>query len=251
MSTEVETMADVTMETLEETPGRALTFLRAVGTHPVIFAALAARGYSKKEHADGWKLVLRASGFDNAASPVEAFNDEAQDAIKVLDAWDEDGLRLVSATWRTRFPAQHAFVLNGLKASTGMKAVSGVSLLLDRLDALESGEDREATRKTDHAALAKLAERGLTAAERARLRGLVKTAMSVGTVDPQAPEDEAAREAEYVEALKALRVWYSEWADVARVSIKRRDRLIRLGLAKRKRRKDDDEDEDDGAPATP
>ncbi len=81
--------------------------------------------------------------------------------------------------------------------------------------------------------------------ERARLRKLVNTALSVSADadnHEKVLEDDAAREAEYIEALKALRIWYVEWADIARVEIKRRDRLIRLGLAARKRPKDDDRD---------
>jgi hypothetical protein len=244
MSNEIDTAVDVTRETLEETPGRTLTFLRGVGTDLAIFAALGERGYTKKVHGEGWGLVHRASGFvDGGVAAVDGFNEAAQAAIKTLDSWDEDGLRLTGATLRNRYPAQAAFVLAGLAPSTGMQAVSNVKILLDRLDALESGEDRKATRAADQAAIAKLAERGLHAEERARLRGLVNTATALGKIDADAPKDTAAREAEYLEALKALRVWYVEWADVARVAIKRRDRLIRLGLAKRKPRKEEEEGE--------
>lgn len=247
MSSEVDTMVDVSRETLEETPVRMITFLRGVGTDLAIFSALAERGYTKKVHNDGWSLVHQTSGFvDGAGIVVDGFNEPAQRAIKELDGWDEDGLRLTGATLRFRFPAQAAFVLGGLAPSTGMQAVANVRTLLDRFDALETSEEREATRKADHAALAKLAERGLHAQERARLRGLVNTATALGTIDTEAPEALAAREAEYLEALKALRIWYVEWADVARVAIKRRDRLIRLGLAKRKRRKDEVEEETEG-----
>lgn len=247
MSTEVETEVEVTIETLEATLNRALIFLRGVATDVSIFAALRGRGYSQKEHNEGVKLVMRASGYSEGQIGIATVNEAAQDAIKTLDSWDEDGLRLVGATLRHRFPAQYKFVIGNLKASTGMEAVTGVGHLLNRLDALEKGKEREATRKADHAALAKLAERGLDADERARLRGLVNTALSVSaTADnhEKVLQDEAARQADYLEALKALRVWYVEWADVARVEIKRRDRLIRLGLASRKRRKRDDDDGD-------
>lgn len=240
MSTDVETEVEVTMETLEAMPARALAFLRGVATDVSIFAALRARGYSQKEHNEGVKLVMRATGYTDGQLAIASVTEAAQDAIKALDSWDEDGMRLTSATLRHRFPEQFKFVMAGLKASSGMEAVAGVGHLLDRLDALEKGKDRAGTRKTDHDALAKLAERGLDADERARLRGLLKTALSVsaGADDHERlTKDEAARQAQYVEALKALRVWYLEWADVARVEIKRRDRLIRLGLASRKRRK--------------
>ena len=248
MSTEVETETDVevTIRTLEETLNRALTFLGAVARDVSIFAALRGRGYSQKEHNEGVKLVMRATGYTDGEISSAAFNETTQDAVKTVDNWDEDGMRLVGATLRHRFPEQHNFVMNGLKASTGMQAVAGVGTLLKRLDALENDEGRKATRKADKAALAKLAERGLHAEERARLQKLVNTALSVSADadnHEKVLEDDAAREAEYIEALKALRIWYVEWADIARVEIKRRDRLIRLGLAARKRPKDDEEED--------
>ena len=38
-----------------------------------------------------------------------------------------------------------------------------------------------------------------------------------------------------LEALRALRAWYIDWAETARVVLTRRDHLIRVGLATRKR----------------
>jgi hypothetical protein len=106
--------------------------------------------------------------------------------------------------------------------------------LLDRLDALEGSPDRQATREADHAALATLERRGLGAAERTRLRGLVQKAQAAAAVDPtDATADEAAKQ-NYLADLAALRAWFLEWADTARVAVKRKDYLIRLGLAKRK-----------------
>ena len=35
-------------------------------------------------------------------------------------------------------------------------------------------------------------------------------------------------------SLGALWIWYQEWSEIARVEVKRRDRLIQLGLAQRK-----------------
>ncbi|MCU0687899.1 MAG: hypothetical protein MUF34_37585 [Polyangiaceae bacterium] len=104
----------------------------------------------------------------------------------------------------------------------------------DRLDALASSPDRQPTREADRAALATLEARGLGAAERERLRGLVQRAESTPAVDPaDAAGDEAAQK-KYLADLSALRGWFVEWAKTARVAVKRKDYLIRLGLAKRK-----------------
>jgi hypothetical protein len=41
------------------------------------------------------------------------------------------------------------------------------------------------------------------------------------------------RRSSYLQKLTALRAWFEEWSGIARVAIKRRDYLIRLGLARR------------------
>jgi hypothetical protein len=117
--------------------------------------------------------------------------------------------------------------------------------MLDRLDALEKGPERKSTRKADHAALATLAQRGITSDERARLRGLIETASHV--MDPPDDGEESAANAARNEALRKLRAWYDEWSETARAVIKRRDQLIRLGLAKRIKRKAPAEESGGGA----
>jgi hypothetical protein len=47
-------------------------------------------------------------------------------------------------------------------------------------------------------------------------------------------EKVAKSEADTLRNLMALRAWYEEWSSIARVVIKRRDYLIRMGLAKRR-----------------
>lgn len=227
----------VTRQTLEQTPGRSLVFLRGVGTSASIRAALARRGYTRVEHERGWALLLASSGQFEDPGAEDVDDLAVQQAIADVDAWDEDGLRIVNASLRGRHPAQHAFVMRGLKASTGIAAVLGVATLLDRLDALESAPEREITRKGDHAALATLAARGIGKAERARLRAKVKLAQSfAGT---RGPAEQAAYEQRVRQALVEQRRWFEEWADVARAVIKRRDQLIRLGLASRRPRQGD------------
>ncbi len=179
-----------------------------------------------------------------------------------LVAWDEPNFRIISATLERRHAAQQAFVFHNLTAQVGSAAVLGVKALLDRLDALESSPDREATRKEDHAALKTLAKRGHTKEERERLRQLVDVACA-GTPDPMdeaevededdeaegdgADETDGAGETDdgdavvgsdtHTKALLELYAWYKEWSEIARAVVKRRDYLIRLGLAHRKPRK--------------
>lgn len=224
---------DVTRETLEETPVRVLPFLRAVGTSRPIRSILRACGFTAAEQKLGWTLLHAVSGFTDEPA-AETVDVNVRDAINTLDAWDEDGFRIVRAALTRLHPAQKTFVLANLGPSVGVGAVVGVKTLLGRLDALEKSPERKATRKEDHAALDTLAARGINAKERARLADLVHTAESA--TESEAPDEEGkgAREEAYVKALGALRVWYVDWSEMARSVVKRRDYLIRLGLAKRK-----------------
>lgn len=222
----------VTRETLDGTPVRALTLLKAIGTSAAIRAAMAERGYKSEDHFQGWQLLHAASGYHEVAPVPE--DTTVRDAIKQVDDWDEGGFQIISATLRYRFPVQAAFVLDGLQASTGAAAVLGVKQLLDRLDALESATDRVSTKPQDLAAIALLAERGINASERQRLRNLITVAESAPELSLPDADTVAKSEAAVLRNLMALRAWYEEWSGIARVVIKRRDYLIRMGLAKRR-----------------
>lgn len=230
-STQAITPPTVGQETLDATPERAIKFLRGVGTVPAIRSALAARGYTQDEHDRGWELLHAASGYGHQPDFGSAVDPAVHNAIATLDAWDEDGFRIVRAALGRLHPEQAKTVLDGLGPSTGPAAVVGVKLLLDRLDALAKSKAAG-----DHAALKTLVARGIGDEERKRLRGVVAVAEKGTAVKAPAPSEAArsAKVAERQQALCDLRSWYDDWAEMARASIKRRDRLIRLGLAKRK-----------------
>jgi hypothetical protein len=220
----------VSKETLDTIPGRALAFLRAVGTTPAIRAALATKGYEDADHAEGWVLLHTASGFSSSAPLGVIVDVTVRDAIVELDALDEDLFRTVRAALTRLHPAAGAFVLDGLGPSTGAAAVVGVKELLDRLDALESSPDRKATRADDKGALATLKKRGVDDAERARLRALVDRAEAPASA-PATPDDAAVQEQQRLSALIALYAWFADWSETAKTVVKRRDYLIRLGFA--------------------
>lgn len=225
---------DVTEETLDATPGRVLQFLRGVGTNPTIRAGLARRGYTSAEHREGWRLLHETAGFTADISEEEEEDNESAQAIAELDAWDESGFRVIGAALRRLHPEQAEFVLHGISASQGASAVLGVKIVLDRLDQLQSSPQRKATRAADQAALTTLAARGIDEGERARLRELV--ALAEATPEPVVKDPEAAQAVrdEQLTRLARLREWYVDWATMARVAIRRRDHLIRLGLARKR-----------------
>ncbi len=143
---------------------------------------------------------------------------------------------------------QADFVLKGLAPSKGAKAVVTMRQLLDRLDALETGKGRGEAHKDDHAALALLTKRGVSAEFRKGMRAKVQAAETFGeVVVPRAIV--TSREEEHVTDLVELRAWFEEWSEIARLEIKRKDLLIRMGLAQRKTRGAKEEPVDAPEPA--
>lgn len=235
---------------LEEIPARGLKLLGAISHNPYIRATLARRGYTDATHEHGWSLVLKAAGYRKpVAESLE--RPEAAAAIAELDAWDEPNFRVARAAL-VLHPEQRDFLFQDLEAQSGAAAIASVTTFLDRLDELESGKDRKTTRKADQAALDKLAERGIPKEERGRLRKLL--AVATGSPDPAslAPKAAAAAEkqaiaaAEQREARIALWAFWTEWSEVAKADIKRRDHLIQMGLAKRKAGKKEKEQGESG-----
>lgn len=243
-------------QVLEEAPERVLTFLSGVGTSILIRTALARVGYSKKDHEEGWRLLHAATGYGTLI-PAPAAEETVTAVIAELDAWDEPNFRLARAALLRKYPAQAEFLFQDLEAATGPAAVLSVKTFLDRLDALEGkapGRDHKdkALKAADKEALAVLGSRGITDGERQRLRALLKAAEQGAELSAQAQrqaEESEQQAATRREALIAVRAWYDEWAETARVVIKRREQLIRLGLAKRRMGGGEREDTPDPAPS--
>ena len=218
----------VSRKTLDETPARVLAFLMGVGKSLPIRAALAQRGYSEKEHQAAWDALQKVAQYAPPGQPITV-DIAVRDAVSALDLWDEPNFACIHATLARKHPEQDRFVFKDLVPKQGAEAVLSVATMLDRLDALESGPEREATREADHAALATLALRGYPLEERHRLRGLVTVAKTV-TLTAAPLNDEDRRK-----SLVELHAWLSDWSATARMMIQRRDYLMLLGLVKRKK----------------
>jgi hypothetical protein len=235
------TSINVSSRTLEETPARAIPFLRALATNVNIRAIMMSAGYTDADQSRGWELVFTASGY---ARPEPSVTDDqvARDAIAEVDNTEEPLFRRTRAAFDRLHPEQSAFVFNGLETTTGPAAIVTMTTYLDRIDALESSPERAATREADHAALQTLEQRGIGKAERARLRHLLGVARGIvaPVTLPVAPSTE-----DRDQALRELRAWYVDWAETARAVIRRRDHLILMGLAHRKPRGAGAEDEAD------
>lgn len=224
--------------TLEGVPARVLTFLMGVGS-PKVRIALASRGYNQQEHDYALQRLSKLTQLRSV--PDADAGVEVKTAIVELDAWDEPNMAAIRATLKRLYPEQEEFVFDNLEPSQGLAAVIGVQILLDRLDALQTGVGRDySQREVDQAAIATLATRGYTELERKRLRNLVNVAQTVAPVPEVAPAPEDDRERILVE----LYDWLYEWSFQAKLVVTNRLDLIRLGLAKRRRARGVEPDED-------
>ena len=210
---------------------KVLSFLRGVGNNPEIKAALATRGYTDDEHLLGYKLLHTVDGHRQPAAVRDSTPTEMLDAVS---AWLDPTLRCARGALERFYPEQASFVMEGLAAARGPEALLTATKFLDRLDALEGSPDRKSTRKADHHALALLATRGIDEKQRVLARKQVAAAETPATpadVRVITTVDEQERD------VQAMLAWYADWSGTAHAVIKRRDLLIRIGLAHRISRK--------------
>lgn len=212
---------EVSRQTLLLTPGRAFQLLMGVNSLPTVREVMTERGFDESEALRGWEL-LRTVGMSPRSERIT--DTEVRAAVTQLDQWDEGAFIVIGSAF-TRHPEAHEAVLTGLEPIAGDEAVMNADTLMKRLAELEKTED-------GRAALATLAKRGMDADERKRIAALVETAMGKGKMVRDTTRTDA--EAAYEEALLDLRDWYTEWAEIARFVVKRRDYLITLGLAERR-----------------
>jgi hypothetical protein len=227
---------DYSDEVLEKTPERATKFLTGLGAVSTIRTLLAQAGMTDDDIVEGRTLLLACLAAPIARMAADTEGAKAQRAaVAELDEWDEPNFARFAASLRRHHSSAGDFVFKNLSASTGAAAVNGVATFLARVDALESGseQDRKDTKKEDKKAVELLAKRGLDKHERARLQALVDVAL--GPTEPLASSEAAQTvDGNRRKALTALKDWYEEWSTAARVVVKKRGYLIRLGLANRK-----------------
>ncbi len=235
---------EVTRKTLESTVERALALLRGIAGEKRIREVMHNHGYSDVHQQEGWRRLGLAAGFHQPLGSQDDNDTAVRNAINEIDGLDEQIFRIASATVTRRFPEQADKLLGGIGPGRGAAAVLNLEILLDRLDAFE----QPASSASDKAAVALLGQRGLSTAERARLRLLINTAKKSNPVDsnPTASEE---RDKQYVANLQSLREWYEEWSEIARALFSRRDYLIRLGLGTARRSSAAEEETPEPAPA--
>ncbi len=234
MKLSIKTNNDISRTTGETALVRALQFLRAVGSDAGIMEALKQTGFDEEALRQGWSLVLSAYAAGNGITAPALSESPLAEATSKVESWQSAMFVRSAAVLRRFHPEQAAFVFENLEMGSGIGAVPAVATFLDRLDALESSPDRKATRKSDHAALAVLEQRGVTKQQRKEMHSLVKWIEST-PAQPTVTAAQSPRDA----ALFAVYEWVQDWSECARTVITRRDQLIRLGIGKRRSRKSD------------
>lgn len=213
-------------------PARVVTFLRVIGHSASIRSALEAGGYTAEEHAHGQQLLLAVCPY--AAPGFSVTEDEAARASAAeLLAWARASFYRLRAAMERLHPESAGFFAT-FDFSSEPEAVLACAQLFEWLAPLAPSAPVRVT----------LAKRGLDESEIARLRRVLATAQhaappaetvtssggSPSDVDPDA-------------AITELYAWYKDWSATARSFVRRRDWLIRLGLA-RKRAGEDGEAEE-------
>lgn len=217
--------------TLRETVLVASRFLRNA-SKPEILRQLQAAGYTDAESEEGWKLYLRVTRTTPTAAPPAPEN-KAAEAVAEISAWIGPAIQRAHAVWTRKFPEVAAYVLQDIDGK-GNDPVYELATFLDHCKELQNGADRKATRKTDHAALAALAERGIGDDVLKHMASLLEIAQTQPKLEPLTIKVTAD---ERTAAITELYVWLRDWRETAHAVIKNRAHLISLGVAKKRLKK--------------
>lgn len=209
---------------------RLLEFLLGLRDDRVL-AALAERGFSDAERAKGWDL-LRALGMTQSVLARTSMDNSALDS---LDAWRQQWVRLVHVSLAHGFAELQAELFRRIDKAT-QPSPEVVSVFLSRFESLERSSDA-----TAQAAIAKLRERGFTAARRDEARQMLREFLQFKP--PEIPDPETRRAA-IRQAEAALWTYYVEWSQIARTVVKDVRLLELLGF--REGKVDDEEAGDAG-----
>ncbi len=207
---------------------RILVFLMGLNDG-AIAAVMGSKGMSAEDLDEGWTL-LRGLGRRRLSTRVSPLEVSLRDQ---LDEWENYWYPIIDAVLLRHFPVVHQHVFLNLSQADASQVVFSVTTLLERLDALTDtskpwGEDGPK-------ALAKLATRMVDESALSPARQLL-TELSTFAPDPDALTEEQTQ-AELDEAERLAWGWYLEWSRIARVAIKSRRMLRKLGFLDSKGKK--------------
>jgi hypothetical protein len=185
---------------------------------PRVAGTLATRGFTAADKEEGWNLLKGASGAFLERSPPLPVDPKT---LELLDRWENLWFPVADATLARHYAALHRQVFLNLSQTSGVEVAVSVHTCVTRLRALEkTGEGQ--------AALALLAQRGLTEAVLVEAEQLLTAFGSLPEVEAEPSPEQA--EAALRAAEDAMWAWYLEWSRIARSVITDRRQLRALGF---------------------
>ena len=210
-----------------------------------IASALASRGFGKDDLQEGLSLLRAVTDVSLAALPP-ASSDPA--IVQAIDRWENEWFPVANATLLRRHPEIHVRVFLNLSQTEGAAVIISVSTFIERIAQLTRADGGYGQAGKDARKL--LARRGLTPKVIDEAKALLEQVTTLEEAPAELPDLEEER-TRLAEAEDAMWAWYLEWAEIARVAIKDRALLRRLGFlaSTGSRRRSGNADEVDDAPA--
>lgn len=221
---------DISRQSKDDLPLRVLRFLRAVSHSEEIAWALEPRGYGAAEHADGLRLLAASYPYAVGAPSLSQVSDDEQERTERM----AQELGVLRAVIKAHHPSVWAIIRKADDKHGARRPIAGLFHVLAKLNALTSGP-KLAPQSEEARLLALLERRGYGAARREELFKLLSTNPTIDPRHAARRKERAAIEKGAREARVALHRWLVEWSLVAKLAIRRRDWLVRLGLATRQR----------------
>jgi hypothetical protein len=181
---------------------------------PEVATKLSAHGFSEETLSEGRELLNGALLAQPA--PAEGVSPEL---IRTFDAFENTWFPIAKHALRRHHPEIAKAFFANIERADGVATTATVSMFVERVEALEAGAFGEGS--ADARAL--LLERGVTVA----VVGEAKVMLAELGKIPGRFEDGSA---EQTAATDAMWHWYLEWSGIARVVVKKRHLLRKLGF---------------------
>ncbi len=218
-STRSDAKARPSRQVLAEIPLRVVLFLGTICRYDVIRTTLQTGGYGPDAHREGCQLLQAVCEYPSVALD-HAADERARAALGAVDEYARTHFARFRAMAERYFPTL-AGLFPSLTDYEPARSLHATRALLDWLAEAESAEQNQMAQK--------LAERGLTIAERRRLADLVALATTVET-----PTGTDTSGTNRDQALLDLYNWYSDWSATARALVKRKDHRCSLGIGEKR-----------------
>lgn len=194
--------------------------------HPEVAEILAQSGFEQADLDDGFdRIKALTDGSLERRAPRQGVR---SGTLARLDAWENRWFPVIDASLRARHPEVHAWLVGGLRQTSGNTVAPVMMMLAERLVTLPVEPSLGAEGK---AARALLEKRGLTAAVLQEALDLIDGLKRPETSRPYIEPDVQGQQ----KAEASLWAWYLEWSTIARAGIKDKRLLRECGLSAAKK----------------